>query len=66
MKTDREKIIELFTELGIGFKIGKEETVNKDAIICQEGDEKVDGYSRFYTQFNFAEDGKFIDMGIWE
>jgi len=67
VKTDREKLTELFTELGIGFKIGGEETVNQGAIICKEGrDARVDGYNRFYAQFNFQEDGKFIDMGVGE
>jgi len=29
-------------------------------------DEKVHGYSSFYTDFVFYKDGSFKEMGIWE
>lgn len=61
--TDREKVVALFTELGIGFKPNEFDANN---ITCTEGDAKIDGYRGFYTDFKFDEAGKFVEMGAWE
>jgi len=62
-QTDREKVVALFTELGIGFKPDEHDA---NSITCTEGDAKIGGYRGFYTNFKFDEAGKFIEMAIWE
>lgn len=58
--TDKQKLVALFTEFGIGFK---EEGTQ---IVLNEGDAHITGYSYFYTAFEFDEDGRFIEVGAWE
>jgi hypothetical protein len=58
--TDKEKVISLLTELGIGFED------ESNIIHCHEGMSKVEGYIRFYMNWTFDENGKFINIGIWE
>jgi hypothetical protein len=60
METDKEKLIKLFTEFGIGF------TDNENCICTETGDSKNKGYYDFFTQFNFDNNGKFEDMGAFE
>lgn len=60
MKTDKEKLIELLTEFGVGFEL------EENDILCREGRNKIDGYMMFVTSFDFDENGKFIKMGAWE
>lgn len=67
--TDKEKLIALLTEFGVGFT--EEEGLNEDRgevsiIECAEGSDKVDGYVGFMTHFIFTLDGKFVEMGAWE
>ena len=58
--TDKEKLTALLKELGIGFKDeGK-------SLKCETGMDKVSGYTFFWTEFQFDDDGKFIHMGAWE
>ena len=63
--TDYDKVKALFTELGIGFT-EHDEKDNVKVICCEAGSDKVIGYSGFFTDFEFDEDGKFIQMGVWE
>lgn len=58
--TGKEKLIALFTELSIGFEL------RGNDLFCEEGKEKISGYSRFFTRFEFDSDGAFIQMGAWE
>ncbi len=58
---DIDKLKSLLTEFGVGFT---EES--GDIIKCYYGSNKVEGYNRFYTTFQFNNDGKFVEMGAWE
>lgn len=58
--TDKDKLIILLKAFKIGFKD------NGKIIRCEEGMDKVEGYSMFWTDFEFDESGKFIQMGAWE
>lgn len=60
--TDKEKLMALFTELGIGFKQDK----TSNDVNCEQGDAKIGGYRGFSTQFEFDAQGKFISMNCWE
>lgn len=67
MKTDIEKLIEVFDDFGITYS----QTLNKegrDNIITIEAkeDRKVTGYSGFVAEFYFRHDGSFEEAGIWE
>ncbi len=66
--TDREKLTNLFNELGIDLTdhspFGDPE---KDSLFLIEGNtDKIDGYCGFYTCFEFDSDGKLIKCGAWE
>lgn len=67
MKTDKEKVIGLLTELGIGFT---EDVPYHDRrtsnIIIDSDSASAEGYAGFYTVFEFDDDGKFQVVGIWE
>ena len=68
-KTDKQKVIDLFDELGIGYKLKDDEYpqhTNSIKIKAGYSYNKVDGYGSFYTLFNFDENDKFVDAGIWE
>lgn len=58
--SDKEKLKRLLTEFGVEF------TEKGNSIICDEGSEKVAGYSGFVTEFTFDADGKFVEMGAYE
>jgi hypothetical protein len=58
--TDKEKLIALLEEFGIGFEAGD------GCVTLEEGMEKVSGFARFFTKFQFDENGKFIEVGAWE
>lgn len=61
--TDLEKLVNLLTEFGVGYE-------KKDSqIICMQSwddSNKIEGYSGFYTVFNFDSAGKFLNMGAYE
>lgn len=59
--TDLEKVKELLTALDITFY-----EKNLQLIVEAKEGKKVKGYLGFFTEFNFDEEGKFIDLGIWE
>lgn len=59
--TDKEKVMALFTELGIGFE--QEKTSNN--LVCTEGNRRIGGYRGFETYFEFDDDGKFTQMTNW-
>ena len=58
--TDKDKLKALLEELGIGFDN------DQGGVICEQGMEKVVGYSSFYVLFEFDKEGKFVQMGAWE
>lgn len=59
--TDKEKLMALFTELGIGFK----PEPGSDNILCTQGENRIGGYRGFETVFEFEADGKFVSMNNW-
>lgn len=62
---DIDKLRKLLTDFGIGFTV----VIDKNGleyIECMEGEEKIKGYSSFFTHFEFDENGKFVQMGAWE
>jgi hypothetical protein len=60
MITDKEKVLALFKELGIGAY------TYENSIVCTQGEEKIGGYRGFSCNFNFTEEGKFIEVDIYE
>jgi hypothetical protein len=60
LQTDKEKLIALLTQFGVGF------TVSDGEIKCDQGFDKVTGHYGYYTTFNFDSHGHFIEMGAWE
>lgn len=67
--TDLEKLKALLTGFGVGFEvIAPEDEWQRQCIVvhCECGEEKVDGYPGFFTEFAFEMDGRFIEMGAWE
>lgn len=68
--TDKEKLEQLLTEFGVGFKnhdpANPEWPTGPNCISCFGSDARIDGYGGFYTLFEFDEQGKFIKMGAWE
>lgn len=75
--TDYNKLKQLLSEFGIGF-IEEPLTETKfyqandvkikfiKTIRLEVGNEKIDGYSGFSSEFYFDEHDKFIEVGIWE
>lgn len=62
-KTDEQKLIDLFDEWGVVY------TYHKDAgaVVIEANDgPKNKGYSGFYVEFDFAPDGSFDYLGVWE
>lgn len=66
MKTHKQKVIDLLTELGIGFTVDHPEYNPSTNILVKSSNNGVDGYCMFYNLFEFDEDGKFKVLGIWE
>lgn len=58
--TDKEKLEILMKEFRIGYES------DKNGISCVEGGEKIAGYSGFYADFRFDDNGSFLDMAVWE
>lgn len=55
-KSQKQRLEELLTEMGVDFKSGATETT------IHEGD----GYKNFFNLFTFDKSGKFIKQGCWE
>ena len=68
--SDIGKYLDLLLDLDIEFSTywftdGLDKT--KIAVTLTEGDRNVEGYTRFYTDFNFnLKDGSFVGVGIYE
>lgn len=58
--SDKEKLLNLLKDFGVEFR------EVDGAIECHEGMEKVVGYSCFYVQFTFNDDGSFANLGAYE
>lgn len=72
---DKQKLIQMLLDFGVSFKEqrcknarGWNDGVEFGNSLYGEWDEsnKVDGYSGFFTQFEFDENGKFVCVGAWE
>lgn len=59
---DYEKLITLLKEFGIEAELDEDNNI----FLVAGSQEKIKGYSMFHVIFNFDEDGKFKNMGIWE
>ena len=60
--TDMEALKALFDKWEVSYD-GEEDN---EIILEANSGPKVDGYGYFYTAFEFAEDGSFVKVGIWE
>lgn len=60
MESDRTKLEKLLTEFGVGFDR------EGNNIICRDCQQKIGGYSGFFTTFEFDTDGEFVKLGAWE
>lgn len=74
MMTDKDRFIELFNSVQIEYTdnpkynilLDDDSYIKGSVLTCSEGSMGVQGYSGFYTDFYFDEDGHFLYMGIWE
>lgn len=65
--TDLEKFKELYTSVGVDFKIfGHHTTGNIQLRLKANITNKISGYHGFETELLFDEDGKFIEQNIYE
>ena len=58
--TDKDKLKSLLEEFGVGFDDDGED------VICEQGMEKVVGYTSFFILFEFDKEGNFVQIGSWE
>lgn len=71
--TDLEKFIELYKGFGIDVKVFDTKR-NTKAIMLSDSSydfnftnsDKFDGYSGFFTDIEFDNNGKFLRQGFWE
>lgn len=70
MKTDKQKLIDLFNEFGVKFEVLEKsgDQLSSVSLTVDQSDEnsKVTGYRDFCSFFYFEENGKFTKVGIWE
>jgi len=65
--TDLEKFLALYESFGIKLKVIKYKKGDGFCIILEKGiDPKMDGYTGFYSNVFFDDEGKFIEQGFWE
>ncbi len=57
--TDKDKIIQLLTDLGVGFML-----LDGD-IRCAEGSHKVEGHPDAIVHFEFNQKGTFLSIGAY-
>jgi hypothetical protein len=63
-KSDLNKVIGLFDELGVGYnKIDSEDSITVELIV---GQDKVDGYNYFMSNYFFDKDENFKKIVIGE
>jgi hypothetical protein len=60
MPTDKENLIALLTEFGVGFE------VDECRVVLPEGNARITGYAGFVTDFKFDTGGKFVSVGCYE
>lgn len=63
--THLEKFIALYEEFGIELEIEKNDKGSM-VLLWQGSDEKLTGYSMFFSAVQFDKDGNFIEQGFWE
>jgi len=64
--TDLEKFQNLFKSVGIIVDIRQNKESCSFYLEEDSDNEKINGYSFFYTEFKFDPKGKFIEMGAYE
>lgn len=64
-QTDHEKLRAVLDGFGVEYE---QHTVHNGNLIIslEEGGEKVEGYFGFRTDFEFAPDGRFLEVGAYE
>jgi len=62
--TDKEKLEQLLTSFGVGWKDGDKDHPN--SIVCKANEANIGGYEGFEAHFQFKTDGAFEKMVIWE
>ena len=65
MKTDKQKLLELLDEFGIGYSEDTYDNALYVSLKAKNG-EKVVGYTGFSADFKFTADESFIEVGVWE
>ena len=71
MTTDYDKMKNQLLEWRVGFREHTWTAEENDGtpvkvIQCEEGMDKVNGYTCFMVEFVFNMDGKFLEIGAWE
>lgn len=61
-QTDQQKMLALFTELGLGFTVDQK----TGALLCTEFNERVAAYPGFYAAFEFDQAGRFVQLKLRE
>lgn len=70
--TDRDRLEALLSDFGVVFS-GTDKWTRHDGSVYPEAvriepdaGPKNDGYSGFWCEFTFADDGTFLRVGVWE
>ena len=70
---DLHRFLALMDDFGVEYKISLCPPIHYIpfsaggyTVRMSQGDRNVDGYSFFFTEFNFSTDGSFQEMGAWE
>ena len=67
-ETDFKRLIKFLTLADVEYRIREsfENGEHLRFITLVQGDKKVEGYSYFYTRFNFDGEGKLLEVGAYE